>query len=145
MGDAGDGFALLAAGHAHQRARGHKDDALEIALLEGGQKAGAQHRGAASAAAASGMRILPLAVVNHQAAIAMEALVQRHALLAHKLQQQITPHLPQIAGDDEVVVRGLSMGIRQQGQQSVRRCRGRCQYRAIFYASLALAKQSRLA
>ena len=65
------------------------------------------------------MRILSLAVINHQAAIAMEALVQRHALLAHKLQQQITPHLPQIAGDDEVVVRGLSMGIRQQGQQSV--------------------------
>ena len=43
------------------------------------------------------MRILPLAVVNHQAEIAMDALVQRHALLAHELQQQITPHLPQIA------------------------------------------------
>ena len=27
----------------------------------------------------------------------MDALVQRHALLAHELQQQITPHLPQIA------------------------------------------------
>ena len=65
----------------------------------------------------------------------MDALVQRHALLAHKLQQQITPHLTQIAGDDEVVVRGLSMGIRQQGQQSVgcRRRHGRAHVVGIVY------------
>ena len=116
---------LLATGHAHQRARGHKDDAPELPPLEGGQKACAQHRRAASAAATPGVRILPLTIVDHQAAIAVETFLHRHALLAHELQQQIAPNLPQIAGYDQVVVRRPGMGVRHQGQQGVGGGRGK--------------------
>ena len=126
MTDAGNGFPLEAGGGREQRPRGGKDDALETAVPETGEQVAIENSGGTAAAGGPGVHILLLAVIEQKAAV-LEPLPHVDAVPHKELPDDIVAQSPQVAGEDQVVIRGLCSRVPEEGSQGVVGRRGRSQ------------------
>ena len=118
VADAGDGLALKAGRGREQRPRGGKDDALPLPRPQPGEEVAVEHRRRAAAAGGSGVHVLPVAVVEQQAAV-LKALPQLHAVPGEEVPDDGVAQLAQVAGDNEVVVPGGGLRVPEEGGQGV--------------------------
>ena len=105
MAHARDALALHGGGRREQRARRREDDPVPLALAHPAQKVAVEHGGGAAAAAAAHVHILPLQIVEQQPAV-LVVLRHVHAVARKEVRDDLVPEPAEIAGDDEIVVRG---------------------------------------
>ena len=116
MGNAGNGTALLAAYRGHQRPGGQKQHMVEFSHFQLPHEIPTTHGSGAAAAAASGMDILGFEIKDQTAAVLVYG-GDIDLLLDQKLVKQLGAYLPQIPGEDAVVLVGLGAGILEKGEQ----------------------------
>ena len=126
MADAGDGLPLKAGGGRQQRPGGGEDDALPPPGPQAGEQVAVEHRGGAAAAGGPSVHILGLAVVEQQTAV-LKVFAQVDAVPGEKVPDDGVTQLPQVAGDDQIVVLGLGPRVPEEGSQTIISCRGRSQ------------------
>ena len=126
MADAGDGLPLKAGGGRQQRPGGGEDDALPPPGPQAGEQVAVEHRGGAAAAGGACVHVLPLPVVQQQSAV-LEVLPHIDAVPGEEVPDDGMAQLPQVSGDDQIVVLGPGAGVPEEGGQSVVSCRGRSQ------------------
>ena len=112
MADAGDGQSLLGGSGGEQGACSAEQDFFQLPGLQLPKQAAAQGDGAAAAAGASGVDILAQ-VVKDQAAAVLQPPAERQPLFPGQLQKQLLAVLPQVPGDDAVVVFRLPAQVLQ--------------------------------
>ena len=110
MTDAGDGLPLKGGGGAQQRPGGGEEQALPAALPQASEQVAVEHGGGAAAAGASGVHILLFQVVEQQPAVGV-VVRHVHTVLPEEVRDDLVTQLPQIAGDDQVVVLRGGAGV----------------------------------
>ena len=126
MTDAGDGFPLEAGGRGQQGTGGSEENAVPAAPAHLRQQVSAQHGGGPAAAGGACVHVLPLPVVQQQSAV-LEVLPHIDAVPGEEVPDDGMAQLPQVSGDDQIVVLGPGAGVPEEGGQSVVSCRGRSQ------------------
>ena len=91
-------------------AGGAEKDIFPAALPHPVEQIAGEHRGGAAAARAAAVDVLIFQIEDHQTAVVVVG-GQVHPVLPEQLQQQLTPQLAQVAGDDQVVVVRPPAGI----------------------------------
>ena len=119
MRDAGDALALLRGCGGHQCAGADEEHLFELPGGKLPQDDRAQHRGGAPAAGTAGVDVLRLAFVDHQAAIVVN-FPDVDAVLFQNLVHQLAADRAEVAGEDQVVVRGGGAGVGQIVVQCLR-------------------------
>ena len=115
MTDAGDGFPLEAGGGGQQGAGGGEEDAVPAAPAHLCQQVSVQHGGGAAAAGGACVHVLPLPVVQQQAAV-LEVVSQVDAVPGEEVPDDGVAQLSQVSGDDQVVVLGLGPRVPEEGR-----------------------------
>ena len=95
-------------------AGGAEKDIFPAALPHPVEQIAGEHRGGAAAARAAAVDVLIFQIEDHQTAVVVVG-GQVHPVLPEQLQQQLTPQLAQVAGDDQVVVVRPPAGILKVG------------------------------
>ena len=126
VADAGDALALLARDDAHQCPRRCKQHALPHALPQTLEDVPGEDRGAAAAAAASGVGILLIGVVEQHPAVG-EDRREGDALAPCEFFQQRVAEVSKVAGDDRIVVLRLPPGVAEVRFERRPRRGGKCQ------------------
>ena len=124
--DAGDGFPLEAGGGGQQGTGGSEENAVPAAPAHLRQQVSVQHGGGAAAAGGACVHVLPLPVVQQQSAV-LEVLPHIDAVPGEEVPDDGMAQLPQVSGDDQIVVLGLGPRVPEEGSQTIISCRGRSQ------------------
>ena len=103
MADPGDGKSLLGGGGGEQGTGAAEENLLQLAPAQLPQKVAAQGDGAAPAAGAACVDILYRVVKNQISAVG-ELPAEFQSVPLGKLHEKLLAQLPQIAGDDHIII-----------------------------------------
>lgn len=132
MADGGNGLALPGGDRRHQRAGGAEEQTVDLFFTELPQQISAEHRRAAAAAGTARVDILPLEVVDENAAVAVVC-AELHAVTPEQVGDDGAAERAEVAGDDQVIVLRPQAGVRKVGAQGRIGCGGKCQGCTIFF------------
>lgn len=113
MADAGDTLPLLGGSGGEKGSGAAEQNALPTAAGHSVEEHPGQHHGGTAAARAAAVDILPLQVVDQGAAVSQ--VFQVHPVPVEPVGHNVPAKLAQIAGDDQVVVRGLAARVLEVG------------------------------
>ena len=109
---AGNGLALPRGNRRQQRARRRRtSSSMKFALTHPAQQMPAQDAGAAPAAGAAGVNVLPFGVKDHDAAVVVATGEDQTRPADSSSRTICLPSKPQVSGDDQVVVLRAAMEI----------------------------------
>lgn len=118
MADAGDGLSLTGGDGGEQRPGGGEEEPLPPARPHPGEQIAVEHRRRAAAAGGPGVHVLPLAVVEQQAAV-VKVGAHVHAVPGEEVPDDGVAQLAQVPGDDQVEVPGAGAGVTEEGGEGV--------------------------
>ena len=118
MADAGNALPLKGRGGREQRPGRGKEDPFPAAGPHAAQDIAAEHRRRAAAAGGPGVHILLLPVIEQQAAVGV-ASAQVDSVLPKKIGNDVPAQLPQIPGEDQVIVLGGGVGLPKHRREGV--------------------------
>ena len=116
MADARNALALHGGGGREERAGGGENDPIPLSLPHTAQKVAVERRGGAAAAAAAHVHVLPLKVIEQHAAV-LVVFRHVHAVAREKVHDYAVSELPEVAGHDEVIVRGRGPRVGKEGAE----------------------------
>ena len=125
MTDGGNRFPLLSGGGREKGAGGAEQDVVPPALPHPVEQIAGQNHGGTAASGAAAVDVLLFQIVNHGAAVVI--IGQLNTVLVEEIQNDFPAQFPQVAGDDEIIERGLPPGILKMGGQGGVGRRGRSQ------------------
>ena len=105
-------MSLVKADGRQQRPGWYKQDTLVFPLLDPGQQIGSQRYRRAAAAASPGMGILGCSVVDLNPAVHV-LFLDINPLFPKELDENLLPHIPQIAGYNPIIILRLPTKIRK--------------------------------
>lgn len=118
VADAGDGLPLKAGGGREQRPGGGEEHLPPSPLPESRQDIAVQHRRRAAAAAGPRVHVLPLPVVEQEAAVLVVP-GEVQPVLPEEVQHDAVAQGPQVPGKDQVVVPGAAPGLPEEGGEGI--------------------------
>ena len=129
MTDCGDGLPLLGGGGGEQRAGAAEEDIFPAALPHSVEQQPGEHHRRAPAPGSPTVYVLLLQIVNEHTAVSQ--ISQVHAVLVEEIKDDFPAQLAQVAGDNQVVIRGLAAGVLKVGLYGGVGGGGRCSIRPI--------------
>ena len=129
-----DALSLLGGGGGEQGAGAAEEDAFPPAVPHAVEQQPAQHSSRAAAARAATVDVLAVQVVDQGAAVRQVG--ELKPLLVQQLRQKLVTQLAQIAGNHQIVVRGLAAGVPEVGQNGVGGGGGRSEISTMLFHSL---------
>ena len=130
--DAGNTFPLLDAGGGHQSAGGDKQHLVQPLLSELVEDISAEDRGGTATSRATCMDVLLFSVVDHQTAVVMP-IKDTDSLAVEQFDEKLAPDLPQISGEDQIVIRRGGPCILQECFYGIACGGGKCQENTINF------------
>ena len=113
MADGRDALPLERGGGGEQGAGAAEEQAPPAALLHTVEQKAGEHRGGAAAARAAAVDVLGLGVVDEHAAVLQ--IFEFNAVPVEEIQQNLLAQAAQIAGDNQIIVRGPAACVPKMG------------------------------
>lgn len=130
MRDTGDALPLLGGGCGHQRPGPDEQHIAQLFPAHSLEHHRAQHRPGTAASGTARMDVLLLAVIQHQAAVVVYGR-DLDSIPAQDFLHETASDQAQIPRQDQIVVGGLRLRVRQEIEQRLRRRRRNGYYRTI--------------
>ena len=117
MADGRDALPLERGGGGEQGAGAAEEQAPPAALLHTVEQKAGEHRGGAAAARAAAVDVLGLGVVDEHAAVLQ--IFEFNAVPVEEIQQNLLAQAAQIAGDNQIIVRGPAACVPKMGLNGI--------------------------